>query len=276
MIFAAHKLQEKCQEMRTQLKATFVDLTKAFDTVNRDGLWKIMLKFGCPERFTHMVRQLHDGMMARVVDHGTVSEAFAVTNGVKQGCFLSPTLFSLMFSAMLMDTYRDERPEIRIAYRMEGRLLNQRRMHFRSRVSTDTIHKLLFPDDCALNATTKEEIPRSMDLFAAIFDKFGLRLNSEKTIVRYQPSPNTLYTAAHINVNGAQLKSVDTFTYLGSNLSRSTKVDDEIAHRIAKASQVFGRMQNVVWNRHGRHLSTKLKMYKAAICRRCCMDRRRG
>nr|VZH99913.1 unnamed protein product [Spirometra erinaceieuropaei] len=60
MIFAARQLQEKCQEMRTHLYSTFVDLTKAFDTVNREGLWKIMQKFGCPERFTQMVRQLHD------------------------------------------------------------------------------------------------------------------------------------------------------------------------------------------------------------------------
>nr|VZI47341.1 unnamed protein product [Spirometra erinaceieuropaei] len=103
MIFAARQLQEKCQEMRTHLYSTFVDLTKTFDTVNREGLWKIMQKFGCPERFTQMVRQLHDGMMARVTDNGAVSEAFAVTNGVKQGCVLAPTLFSLMFSAMLMD-----------------------------------------------------------------------------------------------------------------------------------------------------------------------------
>nr|VZI19312.1 unnamed protein product [Spirometra erinaceieuropaei] len=115
MIFAARQLQEKCQEMRTHLYSTFVDLTKAFDTVNREGLWKIMQKFGCPEQFIQMVRQLHNGMMARVTDNGAVSETFAVTNGVKQGCVLAPTLFSLMFSAMLMDAYRDERPGIRIA-----------------------------------------------------------------------------------------------------------------------------------------------------------------
>nr|VZI25719.1 unnamed protein product [Spirometra erinaceieuropaei] len=133
MIFAACQLQEKCQEMRTHLYSTFVDLTKAFDTVNREGLWKIMQKFGCPERFTQMVRQLHDGMMARVTDNGAVSEAFAVTNGVKQGCVLAPTLSSLMFSAMRMDAYRDEHPGIRIAYRTNGHILNQRRMHFQSR-----------------------------------------------------------------------------------------------------------------------------------------------
>ncbi|BHF69557.1 hypothetical protein SprV_0301260300 [Sparganum proliferum] len=142
MIVAARQLQGKCEEMQTHLYSTFVYLTKAFDTVNREGLWKIMQKFGCPERFIEMVRQLHDGMMARVTDNRAVSEAFAVTNGVRQGCVLEPTLFSLMFSAMLMDAYRDERTGIRIAYRTDGHLPNQRRMHFHSRVSTTTVHDL--------------------------------------------------------------------------------------------------------------------------------------
>nr|VZH97057.1 unnamed protein product [Spirometra erinaceieuropaei] len=191
MIFAARQLQEKCQEMRTHLYSTFVDLTKAFDTVNREGLWKIMQKFGCPERFTQMVRQLHDGMMARVTDNGAVSEAFAVTDGVKHGCVLAPTLFSLMFSAMLMDAYRDERPGIRIAYRTGGHLLNQRRMHFQSRLSTTTVHELLFADDCALNTTLEEEMQRSMDLFSAACENFGLVINTQKTVLMHQPPPNS-------------------------------------------------------------------------------------
>nr|VZI04553.1 unnamed protein product [Spirometra erinaceieuropaei] len=153
MIFAARQLQEKCQEMRTHLYSTFVDLTKAFDTVNRDGLLKFRQKFGCHEWFIQMVSQLHDDMMARVMDNGAVSETFAVTNGVKQGCVLAPTLFSLIFSAMLMDAHRDERPGICIAYRTDGHLLNRRQVHLQSRISTTTVHELLFADDCALNAT---------------------------------------------------------------------------------------------------------------------------
>nr|VZI45390.1 unnamed protein product [Spirometra erinaceieuropaei] len=247
MSFAARQLQEKCQEMRTHLYSTFVDLTKAFDTVNREGLWKIMQKFGCPERFTLMVRQLHDGMMARVTDNGAVSEAFAVTNGVKQGCVLAPTLFSLMFSAMLMDAYRDERPGIRIAYRTDGHLLNRRRMNFQSRVSTATVHELHFADDCALNTTSEAEMQRSMDLFSAACENFGLAINTQKTVVMHPPPPNSA-TAPNappqINVNGTQLQVVENFPYLGSTLSRNTKIDDEVANRISKTSQAFGRLNH--------------------------------
>ncbi|VDL98552.1 unnamed protein product [Schistocephalus solidus] len=174
MIFAAGQLQQKYQEMRTHLYPTFVDLTKAFDTVNRDGLWKIRQKFDCPEQFTQMVCQLHDGMMARVTDNGTIFEAFAVTNGVNQGCVLAPTLLRLMFTAMLTDAYRKEHPVIRIAYRMDGRLLNQRRMHFRSRVSTAIIQERLFANDCAPNEMTEEEMHKNMDLFAAVCENFEL------------------------------------------------------------------------------------------------------
>ncbi|BHF85162.1 hypothetical protein SprV_1002832300 [Sparganum proliferum] len=93
-----------------------------------------------------MVRQLHDSMMARITDNGAVSEEFAVTNGVKHGCVLAPTPFNLIFPSMLMDAERDERPWIHLAYGTTGHLVKLRRMPFRSRVPTVTIHELLFVD----------------------------------------------------------------------------------------------------------------------------------
>ena len=91
MIFTSRQLQEKCQEQNVELYMTFVDLTKTFDTVSRDGFWKIMAKFGCPSRYIAMVPQFHDDMQARVQNDGDYSEPFPVTNGVKQGCVMAPT-----------------------------------------------------------------------------------------------------------------------------------------------------------------------------------------
>ena len=89
MIFTARQLQEKCHEQNVDLYMTFVDLTKAFDIVSRDGLWKIMAKFGCPPRYIVMVRQFHDGMQTRVQNDGEYSEPVPVTKGVKQGCVMA-------------------------------------------------------------------------------------------------------------------------------------------------------------------------------------------
>ena len=69
MVFAARQLQEKCQEQNTDLYTNYVDLTKAFDTVSRDGLWRIMAKYDCPEKPITIGRQFDDGMHARVQDN---------------------------------------------------------------------------------------------------------------------------------------------------------------------------------------------------------------
>ena len=102
MIFAARQLQEKCQEHNMQLYTAFVDLTKAWLMD-----WRIVAKFGCPGKFIQMVCQFHDGMNAEVLDNGEFSDDFPVSNGVKQGCVLALTLFNMVFSAMLTDTFRD-------------------------------------------------------------------------------------------------------------------------------------------------------------------------
>ena len=60
MLFAAHHLQEKCQEQNCQLYTAWVDLTKAFDTISRQGLLTITSKCGSPELFITMVRHFHN------------------------------------------------------------------------------------------------------------------------------------------------------------------------------------------------------------------------
>ncbi|BHF72698.1 hypothetical protein SprV_0401576700 [Sparganum proliferum] len=51
----------------------------------------------------------------------------------------------LMFSAILTDAYRYEHPGIRVAYRTDGYLHNQRRVHFQSRVLTTTVENFCLP-----------------------------------------------------------------------------------------------------------------------------------
>ncbi len=265
MIFAARQLQEKCQEQYQDLYTTFVDLTKAFDTVSREGLWKIMAKFGCPAKFIAIVRQFHDGMMARVMDGGEASPDFAVTNGVKQGCVLAPTLFSMMFSAMLSDAFNDDDPGIQIRYRTDGKLFNQSRLNAVTKVKSTIIRDLLFADDCALNASTESEMQHNMDKFSAACDNFGLTISTKKTEVLHQPAPGKLYTKPTIKIKDQILQAVDKFTYLGSTLSREVHIDDEINSRIAKASAAFGRLRSNVWERKGIKLLTKIKVYRAVV-----------
>ena len=103
----------------------YVDLTKAFYAVRRDGLWKYIAKFCCPPRFIAMMRQFND-VQVRVQNDGEFSQPYQVTNGVKQGCVMAPTLFNMMFSTMLIDAFQDCDTGFQIRYRFEGKLFNLR------------------------------------------------------------------------------------------------------------------------------------------------------
>ncbi len=185
-----------------------------------------MVKYGWPRKFIAIVRQFHDGMLARVQDNGEASEPFSVTNGVKQGCVLAPTLFSFMFSAMLTDAFSDSDVGIGMRYKYYRSLFNLRRLQAKTKVSTDTINDFLFADDCALNASSEADMQHSVDKFSDAFDNFGLTISTKKTEVMYQPAPGRPYTEPNISVNGQRLSVVDKFTYLGSTLSRTVTIDD--------------------------------------------------
>ena len=265
MIVTARQLQEKCQEQNMDLYMTYVDLTKAFDTVSREGLWKIMAKFGCPTKFIAMVRQFHDVMLAWVQNDGEFSDPFPVTNGVNQGCVLASPLFSMMFSAMLTAAFQDGDIGIPIRYRFDGKFFHLRRLQAKSKVQTEVLDEFLFADDMAKCAPTEEKMQKGVDQVSDSCDSYDLTVSIKKTKVVYQPVPGKPYKEPTITVKGQRLEVVDKFTYLGSILSRVVHIDDEVSARIAKASAAFGRLRGSVRDRSGIRLDTKLKVYKAVV-----------
>ena len=75
------------------LYAVFIDFSKDFDTV--------FGKYWCTAEFINLTRALHNVMQAHVDQGSYISKVFAVTDFVKEGCVLAPTLFSLYLTAML-------------------------------------------------------------------------------------------------------------------------------------------------------------------------------
>ena len=178
MIFCLRQLQEKCIEQDRPLYMVFVDFIKAFDSVARTGLWQLLRKYGCPEKFTTMIKALHRGMMANVSVGGEVSESFSVTNGVKQGCLLVPTLFLIFLSAMLDEAFRDMGDCVYIQSRQSADLFNV--AHFRGKTKTTRIlmRELLFADDSALVAHSAKE--KIVDAFSDVSKKVGLKITSRR------------------------------------------------------------------------------------------------
>ena len=101
-MFAVRRLQGLGRKARAPLFLCFIDLQKAYDSVDRTLLWQVLARFGTPPQMIDVIRQLHDGMRASVrSDDGRCSEWFEVAQGLRQGCVLSPLLFNVFFAAIL-------------------------------------------------------------------------------------------------------------------------------------------------------------------------------
>jgi hypothetical protein len=264
MIFSARQIQEKCREQNMDLYILFVDLTKAFDTVSRPGLWNILPRIGVPPKMVKIIRCFHDGMKARLVA-GTEDEEFAVSNGVKQGCVLAPTLFSFLFSMMLLSAFCESDPGIQITYRTDGGLFNTQRLKAKTKVNKALVRDLLYADDCAIVAHTADELQTLTDRLSAATKRFGLTISIKKTEVLFQPATGARASMPEIKIDGKALNNADSFTYLGSCLSSTNNLDKEISSRIAKASASFGRLRRRVWNERGLKKVTKCAVYRAVV-----------
>ena len=265
MIFAMRTLQEKCIEQNMPLYSIFIDLTKAFDTVNREALWTVLERIGCPPKFLSMIRLLHDGMTGQVLSSGIVSDTFEISNGVNQGCVLAPVLFNIFFTCLLSHDVKDLEQGVYIRYRLDGSLFDLRSLSAQTKSFLDFIQEVLFADNCALVAHTESDLQLMLDRFSDASKLFGLTISLGKTEVLHQPAPSTNPLAPTIVIKDTQLKYVEHFKHLGSTISCKDSLDKEIDARISKASQALGRLRNKVLSQHNIRLSTKLKVYTAVV-----------
>ena len=183
MIFVLRQIQEKRRQQNIGLYAAFVDLTKAFDTVSRDGQWKILARYGCPPKFLTILRQLHEGQQGQVKHNGSLSGSFSISSSVKQGCVLAPTLFSIFFGVMHREAKEDLPDGIYIRFRTDGSLFNLQRLLARTKTIEELITELLFADDCTLLAHMEEALQHVINCFSDAANNFGLTISLKKTEV---------------------------------------------------------------------------------------------
>lgn len=268
MMFAARQLQEKCREQNRDLYVAFVDLSKAFDTVNREMLWGMLGRYGCPEKFVSVLRQFHDGMESRVMLGGDESSPFPVRVGVKQGCVIAPVLFNLFVMGVTVLLQGDVGPDsaVCLSFRYDRSLFDIRKLQAKTKCNGSSFMELQYADDCALVAHSRPTLQNILTRVAEIYSKFGLCVNTEKTEILFQPRPTAdQRDPTPFTIDGTELKFVNNFKYLGGFLSDNCSLDYEVNYRINQANRSYGRLRARVFENHNITLRTKVQVY-VAVC----------
>ena len=101
-MFVVRRLQEIRRKAGVSLFMCFIDLQKAYDTVDHTLLWQVITRTGVPPQMIAVIQQVHNGMRAYWrPDDGVCLDWFEVEQGLREGCVISPLLFNIFFAAVL-------------------------------------------------------------------------------------------------------------------------------------------------------------------------------
>ena len=163
-------------------------MTKAFDSVNRETLWKILGKLGCPDHLVKLIRSFHDEMQVSVNVGDILTDLFKVETGVKWETYLHRHcfLFSSNYPSLLNDAFRDCNQGIYIRYRSSGKLFNIRLFAAQTKVPLALVRDLLYADDCDLVTHTESDMQCFIDRLSEVCRAFGLTISLDKTVMMPQ------------------------------------------------------------------------------------------
>ena len=180
------------------LLAAYVELCKAFDSVNWDALWRILGLRGVPPKLINLMSELYSGTESAVRCGGTISDLFQVVTGVRQEHVLPPTLSSTCMHWIL------------------GRMLE--RSSCGASFGNVKISDLDFADDAVIFAETLDIILGALEV-----------LNEELLKTKIQAFIDILDAAIlSVPVCGEDIEVMERFAYLGSDIHVSAGSEPEV------------------------------------------------
>ena len=171
---------EKAREIHCPWYICFIDLRKAYDSINREALWSILQFYHLPAKLISVIQAVHDGSRAVVRAYGRVSESFDVACEVCQRCILAPALFNRYFDAVIylsLDSHRVQNNGVVIACLHNAKLVGNRRKLRLETLVTD----LEYADDMALLADSSNDLEAMLTTFFTHCSAFGLSISCSKT-----------------------------------------------------------------------------------------------
>ena len=230
-ILALRRIIEGVKEKNLPAVLLFVDFKKAFDSVHRGKLFKILAAYGVPQKIVELIKLMYKDTKARVVTPDGESDLFDILAGVLQGDTLAPFLFIIVVDYCM-----------RVALGEDGHTLGftlktrQSRRH-----PAETVTDADFADDIALLSNMIIQAQELLSRLEDSAESVGLYMNSKKTkaIVYNQDTSTPLISKA-----GDAIEIVPDFVYLGAWVDSSER---DIKIRKAKAWSACHKMKKI-WN----------------------------
>ena len=235
MLFVLQILIEKIRNTQDEAFITFIDYSKAFDSVIHHQLFNVLIEMGFPRHLVSLIAKLYDNQKATIRWNGDHCDFFNIDKGVRQGCILSPHLFSIYTEQLMREADLDN----------DG-----------VKISGERLSNLRYADDTALLADNFENMCSVLNKVNDAGERSGLKLNAKKTKVMHingKSDPDPIF------INGVNLEYVSDMKYLGSIKEENGSCSKDVKTRIAMAKKKMVDL-NSVWKDRGIPTFLKIKL----------------
>ena len=174
--------------------AAFIDFEKAYDWVDRQKLWKCLWQNGVRGRFLGFLKALYFDSRCQVKLLDVVSDEFGVGTGLRQGCVLSPLLFSLYINSLVVELKNEA-----CGVSCRGSL----------------VPGLLYADDTSLFGEDAIQLKRGLLVLEKWCNEWGVRINVMKSGIVHFRSKGVKRCAGDLAIQGQHLPFVSSYKYLG-------------------------------------------------------------
>jgi exonuclease III len=246
-IFVTRQLMRASRRHGTPLAMAFIDIEKAYDSVDRPMMLRLLRSYGVAEDCVKLVDALYQNSSAFVTTPGKDGTQFNIHTGVRQGCLLSCLLFDVIMDAIT----RRFLAECAVG----GVSINAAR---------EAIRCLLYADDVVLFAHTPEDIQVMLACWDRISYEYGLITSVKKTKIMFVAKPDDLVLPA-FSIRDQPVEVVTSFRYLGVTLTSDAQMDTEISTRVSSAHNAWNKYKYTVFLNKHLSMRTRVMMFKVTI-----------
>ena len=266
MTDVVRRLQKIGWKAGVSLFMCFIDLQKAYDTVDRTLLWQVLTRIGVPPQMIAVIQQFHHGMRACVRSvTASVRMDFGVEPGLRQGCVLSPLMFNIFCTVVLNVVLQrfSEDPGILAELMHLKELSTSMGLEPAMGYVRRAVWGMLYVDDACMVSRSPQGLAKMMEVIVEVCRAFALTVSAKKTDTMCMPPPRTPRTMVRVQAAGQINKQVQSFTYLGGAVTETPDMSAEIARRIRACWIRIKRYLHELYDQPKVALSLKIRMVKA-------------
>ena len=190
--------------------ACFLDISKAFDSVNHNILMNKLSNSGVPACLVNIAKYWYSHQFVKVRYNSSLSEEWRITNGVRQGGVLSSLFFNLYIDSLICQI-----SDLNIGCKLG--------------IMSSNI--IVYADDIVILAPSLGALQYLLDIINVELLDLSLNINQEKTkIMRFLTSKSKLNKSASrsFKINGQLIECVNSIKYLGFIITSNLNITEDI------------------------------------------------